>query len=173
MTALMAVSSTQSPVLQAGPPVQVRLPVGGWQVGFRAQPDGRTVIEVTDQDGSLIGLAASIRLPFLWIDAAWACYASGPGGARQWWSLAIGHVPVDAGQPTVTFTRRARRARHGRMAVPPEAVDGLWVVHDGLWVAAATGRYTRVRLTTARSAPRIRRLRLVTADPCRTDPVTP
>jgi hypothetical protein len=154
--------------MQAGPQVWVRLPTGGWQVRFRVQPDGRTVVEVTDPGGSLAGLVASIRLPFLWIDAGWAGCAHGPGGGGQWWALAIGHVPAGTGQPTVTFTCRTRRRRRGPMAQPPEAVGGLWVVHDGLWVTATTGHYTHVRLT-ARSGTRVQRLRLVTdlpATPC-------
>jgi hypothetical protein len=148
-------------VTQDGPLVGVRLLTGGWQVGFRVQPDGRTVVEVTDAAGSQAGLAATIRLPFLWIDAGWAGCARGPGGGRHWWALAIGHVPAGVGQPTVTFSRRTRRKRRGRMVLPPVAVDGLWVVHDGLWVAASTGRYTHVRLT-AGSGTRMQRLRLVT-----------
>ena len=153
---------------QAGPLVGVPLLTSGWQVGFRVQPDGRTVVEVTDPAGSLAGLAATIRLPFLWIDAGWAGCVRGPGGRRQWWALAIGHVPAGVGQPTVTFSRRTRRRRRVRMVLPPVAVDGLWVVHDGLWVAATTGRYTHVRLT-AGSGTRMQRLRLVTdllAAPC-------
>jgi hypothetical protein len=37
------------------------------------------------------------------------------------------------------------------MTLPPEAPTGFWLVHDGLWAAAAVGCYTHVRLT-ARSA---------------------
>jgi len=148
-------------VMRAGPPVRVRLPAGGWQVGFRVRPDGRTAVEVTDPDGLLACMVASIRLPLLSIDGGWAGCACGPAGGRQWWALAVGRVPAGACQPAVTFTRRTRRARHGRPAPLLEAVDGLWVVHDGLWVAAATGHYTHVRLT-AQSATRMQRLRLVT-----------
>ena len=54
-------SSPELAVTRAGPALRVRLPAGGWQVGFRAQHDGRTVIEVTGQDGSLAGLVASRR----------------------------------------------------------------------------------------------------------------
>jgi hypothetical protein len=36
MTADLLTSRPQAPA-----PVQVRLPVGGWRVGFRVQPDGR------------------------------------------------------------------------------------------------------------------------------------
>lgn len=161
MTELTPVTSTGPTVVPAGPPVRVRLPAGGWQVGFRVQPDGRTVVEVTDPAGSLAGLVTSTRLAVLSIDGGWSGSAPGLSGIRQWWALAIGHAPAGAGQPDVTFTRRTRRARRGRTALPPEAVDGLWLAHDGLWVAAATGRYTHVRLT-AGSVAQVQRLRLVT-----------
>jgi hypothetical protein len=64
-------SSPELAVTRAGPPLRVRLPAGGWQVSFQAQHDGRTVIEVTGQDGSLAGLVASSRLPILSVDAGW------------------------------------------------------------------------------------------------------
>jgi hypothetical protein len=137
-------------------PVQVRLPCGGWQVGFRTGPDGRTVVEVTDPDGALAGLAVGAVPPVpavLSIDAGWTGWTRDPGADRRWWALAIGHAPPAAGQPTVTFVRRAGNDR----LKPPQTVDGLWLVQDGLWVAAATGHYTHVRLT-ARSATRVQRL---------------
>jgi hypothetical protein len=129
-------------VTQASALVQVRLPAGGWLVGFRMRPDGRTVVEVTDPDDALAGLIVSTSLPILSIEAGWAGRARGSGESGSWWALAIGRVPAATGQPTVTFTRSTRRGRRGRMKLPPETVDGLWLVHDGLWVAAATGRYT-------------------------------
>jgi hypothetical protein len=141
-------------VMQAGLPVQVRLPAGGWQVGFRTRPDGRTVVEVTDPDGALAGLVASATVSILSIDAGWAGWARDPGGGRRWWALAIGHAPPAADQPAVTFIRWTGR---GRLKLPPQAVDGLWLLQDGLWVAAAIGHYTHVRLT-AKSTTRVRRL---------------
>ena len=42
------VSPPEQAIAPTGPPIRVRLPVGGWQVGFRIQPDGRTVIESAD-----------------------------------------------------------------------------------------------------------------------------
>jgi hypothetical protein len=121
------------------------LPVGGWQVGFRVQQDGRTVMEVTGEDGSLTGLATSSRLPILSINAGWYGATREPDGGRRWWALAIGHVPAGEGQPSVTFTRRLPGAH--RAAARQEDVDGLWVTPDGLWVAAVAGRYTVVRCT--------------------------
>jgi hypothetical protein len=145
-----------------GPPIRVRLPAGGWQVGFRVQRDGRTVVEVTDADGLLAGLVASSRLPILSIDAGWCGFSQGPAGGRRWWALAIGHVPAEAGQPSVTFTRRRSGIPHGRRpsAALPRPVEGLWVARDGLWVAAAAGRYSLVRLT-ARSTTHLQRLQSV------------
>ncbi|HEX2819157.1 MAG TPA: hypothetical protein VHO07_03165 [Streptosporangiaceae bacterium] len=138
MTTLNPAARLSSPglaVTRGGPPLRVRLPAGGWQAGFRAQHDGRTVIEVTGQDGSLAGLVASSRLPVLSADAGWCGTAREPDGGRRWRALAIGHVPAGQGQPSVTFTRRLPGAR--RAAARPDAVDGLWVTIDGLWVAAA------------------------------------
>src|SRR5271163_1548032 len=146
MTTLNPATRLNSPeraAPRAGPPLRVRLPAGGWQVSFQAQHDGRTVIEVTGQDGALAGLVASSRLPILSADAGWGGAAREPAGGRRWWALAIGHVAAGQGQPSVTFTRRLPGAR--RAAARPDAVDGLWVTVDGLWVAAAAGRYTAVR----------------------------
>ena len=141
-------------VMQVAPLVQVRLPAGGWQVGFRTGPDGRTVVEVTEPDGALAGLVASAAVSIVSIDAGWAGWVAGPGGDRRWWALAIGHAPPAADQPAVTFIRGTGR---GRLKVPPQTADGLWLALDGLWVAAATGHYTHVQLT-ARSVTHLRRL---------------
>jgi hypothetical protein len=134
-----------------GPPIRVRLPAGGWQVGFRVQRDGRTVVEVTDAGGTLAGLVASSRLPILSIDAGWRGCTRDPAGDRRWWALAIGHVPVEAGQPSVTFTRARGALRAGRRpsAALPRAVEGLWV-------AAAAGHYSLARLTTPASTQLLR-----------------
>jgi hypothetical protein len=151
-----------------GPPIRVRLPVGGWQVGFRVQRDGRTVVEVTDTDGTLAGLVASSRLPILSIDASWRGCTHDPAGDRRWWALAIGHVPAEAGQPSVTFTRgggiwHARRPS----AALPRAVEGLWIARDGLWIAAVAGHYSLVRLT-AQSTTHLQRLQPVPEHGCLT-----
>src|SRR5271163_737588 len=162
MTTLNPATRLNSPeraAPRAGPPLRVRLPAGGWQVSFQAQHDGRTVIEVTGQDGALAGLVASSRLPILSADAGWGGAAREPAGGRRWWALAIGHVPAGQGQPSVTFTRKLPGARPA--AARPDAVDGLWVTLDGLWVAAAAGRYTAVRCA-AGPATLTRRLRPVT-----------
>jgi hypothetical protein len=102
-------SSAELAVTRAGPQIRVQLPAGGWQVGFRAQHDGRTVIEVTGQDGSLAGLVASSRLPILSVDAGWCGAAREPAGGRRWWAPAIEHVPAGPDQPSVTFTRKLPR----------------------------------------------------------------
>ena len=141
-----------------GPPIRVRLPAGGWQVGFRVQRDGRTVVEVTDADGKLAGLVASSRLPILSIDAGWRGCTRDPARDRRWWALAIGHVPAEAGRPSVTFTRARGALRAGRRpsAALPRAVEGLWVARDGLWVAAVAGHYSLARLTTPASTQLLR-----------------
>jgi hypothetical protein len=163
--AIRTLSPVTSPIPatdQFGPPIQVRLPAGGWQVGFRVQRDGRTVVEVTDANGTLAGLVASSRLPILSIDAGWRGCTGDLAGDRRWWALAIGHVPAEAGQPSVTFTRARGALRPGRRpaAALPRPVEGLWVARDGLWVAAAAGHYSLVRLTTHAST-RLQRLRPV------------
>jgi hypothetical protein len=81
------VSAGEAVEMRAGPPVQVRLPAGGWQVGFRTRPDGRTVVEVADPDDALAGLVASAAVSILSIDAGWAGWARDPaaaGGGGPW-----------------------------------------------------------------------------------------
>lgn len=141
------------------PTIHVRLPLAGWQIGFHAQPNGGCLVEVTDPCGSLAGLVASSQDPILSIAEGWAGHTCGPIGRRQWWALAIGHMPIPDGWPAVTFTRRTPSARTMSRL---EAVDGLWVVHDGLWVAATTGQYSHVRIT-MQCATHVRRLRVVTS----------
>ena len=163
MIAIRTPSSVTSPIPATehfGPPIRMWLPAGGWQVGFRVQRDGRTVVEVTDADGTLAGLVASSRLPILSIDAGWRGCTRDPAGDRRWWALAIGHVPAEAAQPSVTFTLARGTIRHGRRlsAALPRAAESLWVVRDGLWVAAATGHYSLVRLTTQSSTQLLQRL---------------
>ncbi|HEX3955405.1 MAG TPA: hypothetical protein VHZ03_02105 [Trebonia sp.] len=96
------------------------LPPGRGDHSFRAQPDGRTVIEVTGQDGSLAGLVASSGLPILSADAGWGGAAREPESGRRWWARPIGHVPAGQGQPSVTFTRRLPGPR--RTAARPDAL---------------------------------------------------
>ena len=114
----------------ARPQISARLPVSDWQIRWRLQPDGRTVLEVTDQAGNLTGLVASTRLPIISVDGAWRGTRRSADGSRQRWALAIGHAYPPDGPLTVTFTRRGRRT-----IIHPATVDGLWV-------AAVTGPYT-------------------------------
>jgi hypothetical protein len=125
-----------------------------WQIRWRLQPDGRTVLEVTDQAGNLTGLVASTRLPIVSVDGAWRGTRRSADGTRQRWALAIGHACTPDGPLTVTFTRRARRT-----TIHPATVDGLWV-------AAVTGHYTAARCHTPAAAS-ARQLTPVTTRPPR------
>lgn len=115
------------------------------------------MVEVTDAGGSLAGLVASTRLPLLSIDAGWC------GSVPRRWR---GQAMVGAGDRACPGQGRpaggdlyppaASRGR-GHVLRPPDTVDGLWAAHDGLWVAAASGRYTLVRLSVG-SATCVQRL---------------
>jgi hypothetical protein len=59
-----------------------------WQIRWRLQPDGRTVLEVTDQAGNLTGLVASTRLPIVSVDGAWRGTRRSADGTQQRWALA-------------------------------------------------------------------------------------
>jgi hypothetical protein len=157
--------SPETVVSRAGSASTVRLAASGWSIRWHVQPDGRPVIEVSDETGVLTGLVAGTRLPILSVDAGWRGITRGAGGPRRWWALAIGHVPAGTDQPAVTFTRGRPGSRHARRTTVRPATTG------GLWVAAVIGRYTTVRcqltssgpaLLTA-AAPPARRLAPVTA----------
>jgi hypothetical protein len=124
----------------ARPRISVRLPASDWQIQWRRQPDGRTILEVTDQAGNLTGLAASTRLPIVSVDGAWRGTRRSADGSRQQWALAIGHASTPDGALTVTFTSRARRT-----TIHPATVDGLWA-------AAITGHYTTAHCHTPATA---------------------
>lgn len=121
---------TQSAATATRPQISARLPVSDWQIQWRLQPDGRTVLEVTDQAGNLTGLVASTHLPITSVDGAWRGTTRGADGRPQRWALAIGHACTPDGPLTVTFTSRARRT-----TIHPATMDGLWV-------ATVTGHYT-------------------------------
>jgi hypothetical protein len=145
--------------LCSGQAVAARLPVGGWQVAFWEDTEGRTVVDVASPCGTHVYRSASARRAALSIDAGWAGWCPGPDDEQQGWALAIGHAPAGLGH-VVSFGRWAGGARLEGMTLTSEARSGLWVVNNGLWVAAATGYYTHVRLT-ARSTMRAQRLYLV------------
>jgi len=148
-TGLMA---TGSAATAARPQISARLPVSDWQIRWRLQPDGRTVLEVTDQAGNLTSLVASTRLPIISVDGAWRGTRRTADGTRQRWALAIGHACPPDGPLTVTFTRRGRRT-----TIHPATVDGLWA-------AAVTGHYTAARCHTPAAAS-ARQLTPVTTRP--------
>jgi GNAT superfamily N-acetyltransferase len=127
------------------------LPIAGWSLHRRKQPDERTVIEVNDDTGDLIGLITSTSVPILTVDAAWRGRGHALDGTRRWWALAIGHASSNDDNSVVTFARHVRA--HGslrRTVVPTSRLQGLWI-------AAVPGLYTMI---TCRQGPehRIRRL---------------
>jgi hypothetical protein len=127
------------------------LPLSGWRLRRRVQPNGRAVIEIADETDDLIGLITSTHLPILSVDAAWRGRAYLADGTRQWWALAIGHAPAGDDEPAVTFTRRlGARGNPRRTVVRPSRLQGLWI-------AAVPGLHTTV---SCRQGPeqRIRRL---------------
>lgn len=128
-----------------GPTLWARLPVGGWQVGFWVDADGRTLVDVADPWGTLAYRVAGARRAAPSIDVGWAGRVPGPGGGSQCWALAIGHVPSGLGH-AVSFVDPAGEASGDRGRHPGEALSGLRLVDDGLWIAAAIGYYTHVRL---------------------------
>jgi hypothetical protein len=139
----------------ARPQISARLPVSDWQIQWRLQPDGRTVLEVTDQAGNLTGLVASTRLPIVSVDGAWRGTRRSADGTWQRWALAIGHACTPDGPLTVTFTRRAHRT-----TIHPATVDGLWV-------AAVTGHYTAARCHTPAAASALQLMPVTTRPPPR------
>ena len=127
------------------------LPAGGWQLGFWADVDGRTQLDVLDATGTLVYRAAApadqaSRTPPS-IDGAWTGTSphTKPDGQPRCWALAVGHTP-DGILHAVSFVDASRDPRRERGAYPWDAMSGLRVTEDGLWVAAAVGRFTHVRL---------------------------
>jgi hypothetical protein len=148
------------PTLWAG------LPAGGWQVDFWADADGRTQLDVLDATDSLVFRLTGT--PFDQcsqitpsIDGAWAGGAPGtdPDGRPQRWALAVGQTP-DGILRAVSFVDDSRAPRRERGAYPWDAMSWLRVTEDGLWVAAALGSFTHVRLVT-QSADLLHPLRVV------------
>jgi hypothetical protein len=116
----------------------ISLPIDGWQLRHRVLPNGRTVVEICDASGDLIGLIMSTNLPMLSVDAAWRGIGHDSAGAPRWWALAIGHASPDDDEPVITFRRRAQphQLPH-RAIVRPVRLSGLWI-------ASAPGLYTTV-----------------------------
>src|SRR5690348_5679244 len=131
------------------------LPISGWRLCQRVQPNGRAVIEINDDTGDLIGLITSTPLPMLTVDAAWRGRAYVADGTHQSWALAIGHASADDDDLTATFTLRLGPHKNPRRAVVRPARA------QGLWIAAASGLHTTV---TCRQGPQ-RRIRRVASVP--------
>jgi hypothetical protein len=114
------------------------LPIVGWSLHQRVQPNGRAVIEIKDDSDDLVWLITSTSVPMLTVDAAWRGWSYTVDGTRRWWALAIGHACTNDEDPLVTFTRRI--GLHGsprRTVVRPSRVHGLWI-------AAAPGLHTSI-----------------------------
>lgn len=139
-------STARPTVTRTGPALWARLPSSCWQVRFWADTDGRSLVDVAGPEGTLACRITSARQAAPSIDAGWSHCAPGSGHSSQCWALAVGHVPAGLSH-VVSFARRTPTAPRDRMTLPPQAPSGLWTVHDGLWVATATGCYTHVRLT--------------------------
>jgi hypothetical protein len=122
--------------------------------------DGRTLVDVADPLGTLACRVAGSPRAVPSIDGAWAGRSLVPGTDRLCWALAAGHAPAGLGH-AVEFVGSADESSGRRATLPPEAPAGFWVTDDGLWVAAAVGSYTHVRLT-AQSATLLRPLEPVT-----------
>jgi hypothetical protein len=131
--------------MHTGPTLWARLPAGGWQVGCWVDADGRTLVDVADPWGALAYRMAGARRAVPSIDAGWAGSAPDPQGYAQRWALAIGHAPAGHGH-VVSFIQSADEACLGQLTLPPEALSGFWMSDSGVWVAAAVGSYTHVRL---------------------------
>ncbi len=88
-------------ISRAGSVIWVRLAVSGWSIRCHVQPDGRTLIEVSDETGALTGLVAGTRLPIVSADAGWRGITgtpSAPGAGGPWPSGT--RPPGPAGPPS-------------------------------------------------------------------------
>jgi hypothetical protein len=139
--------SARLTVTRTWPALWTRLPSSGWQVRFWAEADELALLDVVGPEGALAFRLTSARQATPSIDAGWTHCSPIPGKDSQCWALAVGHAPAGLSH-VVSFARRTPTALRGRMTLPPQAPSGLWVVHNGLWAAAATGCYTHARLTT-------------------------
>jgi hypothetical protein len=68
------------------------LPIAGWSLHQRMQPNGRAVIEIKDDTGELVELITSTSVQMLTVDGAWRGWRRYPAdGTRRW--LGIGSRP--------------------------------------------------------------------------------
>jgi hypothetical protein len=145
---------------RTGQALWTRLPVSGWQVRFWTDIDGCPLIDVVGPEDTLACRLAGIPHAAPSIDAGWTQCSPDQGADGQCWALAVGHAPAGRGH-IVSFAPRTPVAVRERMVLPSQAPSGFWVVHNGLWAAAATGCYTHARLT-AQSTICLHPLHLVT-----------
>jgi hypothetical protein len=125
------------------PTLWTRLPVGGWQVGFWVDETGCTLVDVADPVGTLAYRLAGSRRASLSVETGWSGSGFGPDGRVYHWALAVGRLPTGLGH-TLSFVSCDGR---DEVALVPDGLTGLRITDAGLWVAAAIGRYSHVRLT--------------------------
>jgi hypothetical protein len=126
------------------PTLWLRLPVGGWQVGFWIDGRGRTFTDVADPLDTLVCRLAGARHAS--VAAGWTGWGAGPDRVTRSWALAIGHMPAGR-TPALSFVSGAGESPVGQDegALLPDGWTGLRVTEDGLWIATAVGCAAHVR----------------------------
>jgi hypothetical protein len=114
------------------------LPISGWVVQWRPGRDGHLVVEVLDSADNLVGMLSGTDRSMVTVDGAWRGTGQDAGGARAWWTLAMGHATDTTDQPVVTFGHRADPHRPAHHTVVPTAR------RDGLWFASVPGRHAAI-----------------------------
>src|ERR1700745_1253990 len=130
-----AVTPVMQVVRDTAPMLWTRLP-GGWQAGSWTGAEGGSRIDVTDPLGELVCRAVGTWRSAVTVNAGWAGHSAGPDGEQQCWALGAGHAPSGLGH-AVSFASAVPGEQAHRMTLPSEAPTGFWLVHDGLWAAAA------------------------------------
>jgi hypothetical protein len=133
------------------------LPISGWRVRRRVQPNGRAVVEINDAAGDLVGLITSTSLPMLSVDGAWRGTGYRSDGTHHWWALAIGHATAGDDDPAVTFVRRIGPHRSPRRTVVrPTRLQGMWLAAvPGLHTAVSTRQGQQYRIRRLTPIPRL------------------
>jgi hypothetical protein len=129
------------------PTLWLRLPVGGWQVGFWIDGSGRMFTDVADSLDTLVCRLAGARQAAASVTAGWTGWGSGPDRLTRSWALAIGRTPAGR-TPALSFVSAAGESPVGQDegALLPDGWTGLRVTGDGLWIATAVGCAAHIRL---------------------------